>query len=1143
MALFSIGRLIRRDARPLLAIVSVSLLCSPIGAGFGSQALKAASDDPQPIAAAGPLLISEFRWRGPAGANDEFVEIYNNSDVSHTVTAASGTGYGIAASDGVTRCTIPNGTVIPPRGHYLCVNSVAYSLASYPAGTGLTATGDATFTTGIPDNAGIALFNNNSGGASYTVANRFDAVGPVAEVNANYKEGTGYPTTTAFSIDASFTRRLAGGCTGSAGGGNCTSVGLIQTTPGPTSAHIQDTDNNAADFIFVDTNGTNANAGQRLGAPGPQNLSSPIAIDGSGLAASKLDPCQRNDEPPNQVRDFTSDPANNSTFGTLDVRRTFTNASGVPITRLRFRVLDITTFPSISGVADLRPRHSTGVVVNVDRSPCGSGTSNIAVLGTTLEQPPSQPNGSGFNGSLSVNAIDAGSPLAAGASVDVRFLLGIQQTGAARFCAVAETVPATGSQIFCAIGPTNSSTTFTNASAITINDAAAASIYPSNIVVSGYGVNSRVTNVTVTLNNLNHTFPDDVDVLLVGPTGVKLILLSDSCGSTDSVNTTLTFSTTAASHTSDSTVCATGTYRPSNYGTIQDPFPAPAPVGPYLHPGPTTATGTLTAFNGLNPNGTWSLYIVDDVGADAGAMTGGWSLTLQTSAAPPVTSDFNGDRATDFGVYRPSTGEWFVQGQAPVPWGLSGDMPVAGDYNGDGKTDIAVYRPPTGHWFVQGQATVQWGALGDVPVPGDYNGAGSTERAVYRPSTGQWFVHNQAVVQWGAAGDIPVPGDYNGDLTTDVAVYRPSTGEWFVHNQAPVQWGVPGDIPMAGDYNGDLVTDFAVYRPSSGVWYVRNGTTTWWGLPGDMPVAGDYNGDGKTDIAVYRPATGEWFVQGQTTVQWGIAGDLPVPRPEVVGDVNGDGSADVGGYLGDFDGNGSADIAIYRVPTGEWFANGQPPVQWGVAGDIPVPGDYNGSGPDEYAVYRPSTGEWHVRGLAPVQWGLPGDVPIPGDYDGNGTTDRAVYRPSTGEWHVHGVAAVQWGIPGDVPVPGDYDGNGTTDIAVYRPSSGQWFVRNQFAVQWGVPGDVPVPGDYNGDGTTDVAVYRPSSTVWFVQGLVPVQWGIPGDLAVPGDFNGDGLTDIAVYRPSSGLWFVRNVLTVWWGVAGDIPASRAYSPR
>src|SRR5687767_576887 len=76
--------------------------------------------------AAAQLIISEFRVRGPNGANDEFIEIYNNSGADHTVTGG-GTGYAVAASNGVARCVIPNGTVIPNRGHYLCVNSVGYS--------------------------------------------------------------------------------------------------------------------------------------------------------------------------------------------------------------------------------------------------------------------------------------------------------------------------------------------------------------------------------------------------------------------------------------------------------------------------------------------------------------------------------------------------------------------------------------------------------------------------------------------------------------------------------------------------------------------------------------------------------------------------------------------------------------------------------------------------------------------------------------------------------------------------------------------------------------------------------------------------------------------------------------------------------
>ncbi len=368
------------------------------------------------------LLISEFRVRGPSGANDEFVEIYNNSGSPHTVTAISGTGYAVAASDGVVRCTIPNATVIPARGHFLCTNSVAYSLGAY-------ATGNATYATDIPDNAGIALFNNNSGGAFFSLANRFDAVGSTSEANTLYKEGTGYAALTPFSIDYSFVRDECGK------GGSITTMGICPiSTP-------KDADDNATDFYFVDTNGTSAGAGQRLGAPGPQNLASPIQRN-STFTENLLDATVAKTNPPNRVRDFTSVPAQNSTFGTLSIRRRFVNNTGASVTRLRFRIIDVTTFPAPSGIADLRPRTSGAVVVASINDPvtCAATGAPLTppctatVQGTDLEggevgEVPIQPNGSGFNGSLAAGTITLGTPLANGASINVQFLLGIQQTG------------------------------------------------------------------------------------------------------------------------------------------------------------------------------------------------------------------------------------------------------------------------------------------------------------------------------------------------------------------------------------------------------------------------------------------------------------------------------------------------------------------------------------------------------------------------------------------------------------------------------------------------------------------------------------------------------------------------------------------
>jgi hypothetical protein len=388
-------------------------------------------------ATAGQLLISEFRLRGPAGASDEFIEIYNNIGAAHTVVAASGGGYGIAASDGVTRCTIPNGTVIPAGGHFLCVNSAGYSLTSYPAGSGTTATGDATYTTQIPGNTGIAIFNNNTGGGSYVLANRIDAVGSSSEANTLYKEGTGYPPIDdTFDIDDAFYRD------------DCGKGGSISTFGPCTITTPKDTNNNVADFIFVDTNGTSAGAGQRLGGPGPQNLSSPIQRNAT-VSAFAVDANVSAASAPNRVRDFTSDPANNSTFGTLSIRRRFVNNTGGAITRLRFRVIDQTTFPAPSGIADLRTRTSVAVVVAgiTDAATCAASGSpatppcSVTVQGTTLEQPPSQPFGSAFNSTLSAGVVTLATPLANGASINLQFLVGIQQTGSFKIFLNIEALP------------------------------------------------------------------------------------------------------------------------------------------------------------------------------------------------------------------------------------------------------------------------------------------------------------------------------------------------------------------------------------------------------------------------------------------------------------------------------------------------------------------------------------------------------------------------------------------------------------------------------------------------------------------------------------------------------------------------------
>lgn len=167
--------------------------------------------------------------------------------------------------------------------------------------------------------------------------------------------------------------------------------------------------------------------------------------------------------------------------------------------------------------------------------------------------------------------------------------------------------------------------------AITIVDAAPASPYPSTITLSG--INGVVSKLRVTLNGLSHTCYGDLDVLLVGPTGQSIVLMSDvgGCGNS-TAPTNLTFDDFAPTSLASGVLASTGSYRPFSFGN-GDVFSDPAPV--------PSAAVALSAFNGTNPNGEWKLYVMDDATFDTGAIQDGWTLDLvvmtQVCNGAPIT--------------------------------------------------------------------------------------------------------------------------------------------------------------------------------------------------------------------------------------------------------------------------------------------------------------------------------------------------------------------------------------------------------------------------------------------------------------------------------------------------------------------------
>lgn len=367
-----------------------------------------------------PILITEFRFQGTAGGNDEFIEIYNNTNAAHTVAdTAGGTGYAVVGTNTTgtfsNRCTIPNGTVIPARGHFLCTNNGAsgYSLGGYAAG-------DVNYATGIVAGGGVAVFSTTTA-ASWGTNTRFDAVGFSGITGTTlFTEGTALLPAGGISVNGeySFARRA----------------------PVSTAGLPLDTDSNQNDFDFVSTTGgTFSGRVSVLGSPGPENLASPTIRN--SLQNSLLDPSVSASTAPNRERDTSAGAIGpNSAFGTMTIRRSVTNNTATPITRLRFRVIQITTLNSpvvVGSQAQLRVLNSGSSVVTVNSLP-------VTVEGTTVETPPAQASGGGLNSSIGRSLVAGtiiNTVIAPGQTVNVQFVLGVQVTGNYQYFVNIEVLP------------------------------------------------------------------------------------------------------------------------------------------------------------------------------------------------------------------------------------------------------------------------------------------------------------------------------------------------------------------------------------------------------------------------------------------------------------------------------------------------------------------------------------------------------------------------------------------------------------------------------------------------------------------------------------------------------------------------------
>ncbi|MBX3080629.1 MAG: S8 family serine peptidase [Anaerolineae bacterium] len=244
-------------------------------------------------------------------------------------------------------------------------------------------------------------------------------------------------------------------------------------------------------------------------------------------------------------------------------------------------------------------------------------------------------------------------------------------------------------------------------------------------------------------------------------------------------------------------------------------------------------------------------------------------LKLDTALA-----DF-GNRDT-IGIFRRSNTTFYLRNSnstgvadESITFGASTDFPITGDWNGDGIDTPGVYRQTTGQFFLTDSTSdpaaltysLVLGVPNDQPLVGDWNGDGKDSVGVFRPSNGLIYLRNALTtgvadytMVLGVPGDVGLSGDWDGDGKDSPGVYRPSNQVFYLTNSicncsvfadAQLGLGLAGDTPFVGDWDRDGKTGVGVYRQSNGITYLKNALTTGFadlsfvfGSANDYPLAG-----------------------------------------------------------------------------------------------------------------------------------------------------------------------------------------------------------------------------------------------------------------------------------------------------------------
>ena len=386
---------------------------------------------------------------------------------------------------------------------------------------------------------------------------------------------------------------------------------------------------------------------------------------------------------------------------------------------------------------------------------------------------------------------------------------------------------------------------FANNGGITIPNASTASTYPSRVIVSGLG--GSISKVTLSLNGLTTPTPDDLDLLLVGPGGQTFLFMSDAGGASALSGVNLTLDDAAASALPDGTVITSGTYRPASYVGGGDSFPAPAPAGPYNKPASEGASTFASVFNGISPNGSWSLYAVEDAGDAVNTTLTGWSLTFTLAAVATTTSVTSNANPSVFGQPVTFTATVTTAGLGTP----SGNVQFF-----DGATPIGAATALN----ASGQAALTTSALtvGSHTITAQYAGAATACNGTFNSSTGSLTGNPQIVNKASTTTTVASSGNPSG---TGVPVTFTAT----VSPVAPGAGTRTGTVTISR--GGDPVCPNLAVNGSGQASCIITFT-----IAGNYNIVATYSGDGNFNSST-SPTTVQQ-VLGPTAATVGVSGQV-----------------------------------------------------------------------------------------------------------------------------------------------------------------------------------------------------------------------------------------------------------------------------